>query len=1090
MKLIKIIFLNIILKCNFVKVKKSLIKLLDQLNLIENNAVFFREDGESFNGFSTDLNKKLELIKPDAYYVFNKQPFILFFDLTSNIDKYRENEIHKQVWSFDNSPIIFVIKENEIEVYNALNFIKEKEKLEKINISESKILEEFNFWNLQSGATFEWFYQKNKTTVLKKRVNQRLFENIKQTILILNEKYSLEEIVAKEIILKLIFIRYLIDRKITIDTSFIQGSEKEVLKRRKSFSELIKNPNKLVSFFEYLDTRFNGVLFKEESIIELTQEQANILSKLFNPDGVTIEDKKNLFSDFDFQFEVFDFGIIPVELISGIYETLLDVEIKNSTSAVYTPPFLVDYILTQTVDNYFNKNELTSECKIFDPAMGSGIFLVQGLRRMIEREKKLNPNDDNETFGNKIKGIAERNLFGIDINPEAINVACFSIYVALLDYQEPGNIDVYKFPHLKNNNFFESNFFTRKIKDNDSEDDKEKLKLFSSNLEIIKSNKLNFILGNPPWKRDKSDYHIGWLNENGIYNKKEEGEKEIALSYLIRVNYFMSENTICSLIVTSTIFYNVSDTTRYVKNKFYNDYSIHSILDLSPVRKLVFEGKKSVPKKDRNKNIQYDKNGNIIYESKPIISPAVVIQFQKYNEEFSAQNAISFTSIKNNKFFNKFTKALVVEKFDKKEILQKYFVENQWMFKVALYGNTLDYVFLKRLEQTKSKLINEIDGENIFKGAGVKSNRGDDFADFLIGLPLIENKDVSFITTNISEENKVLTKDDVYYESGRDKELFYGSKILIKEQAKDESELLISFLEKDCAYKNGIWGICSQDTNLIKNIFSYLLSDLYTYFIYSISGSWGTSTRPQIRFNDEYLSFPYIEPNETQKTKLISLVDELLNPYREHYNQYPNKIFQGEPKKVVLNEINEIIEEIYDIKCYEKDLINFVLNVSRYQFQDSKQDYVTSFTKFGRNKEDILAQYASVYIQEFEKIYDDSFFKVEIYELNSFITMNFIVLDEKPQNLEQTEFVKEVTDEKKLFEKLSTLSISKIASSTDSEFNLFIQKDIKGFEENSFYIIKPKEYKCWHRAIAWYDVAEFKEAIQKAELEHFKNESK
>ena len=52
------------------------------MNLIENNAVFFREeeDGEGFVGFSTDLNKKLELIKPDAFYVFNKQPFILFFD--------------------------------------------------------------------------------------------------------------------------------------------------------------------------------------------------------------------------------------------------------------------------------------------------------------------------------------------------------------------------------------------------------------------------------------------------------------------------------------------------------------------------------------------------------------------------------------------------------------------------------------------------------------------------------------------------------------------------------------------------------------------------------------------------------------------------------------------------------------------------------------------------------------------------------------------------------------------------------------------------------------------------------------------------
>jgi hypothetical protein len=1065
--------------------KKSLKNLLNQLDLIENKAVFFRnkEDGSVFADFSTDITKKLDEIKPDAFYVFNKQPLILFFDLSASTNLDRENEIYRQVWSFDNSPVIFIIKENEIEVYNALNFIKENGKLEKLNLTNKEIKDKFSFWNLQSGATFEWFYQKHKNTVLKKRVNQRLFENIKQTILLLKDSFSLDETLAKELILKLIFIRYLIDRKIKIDTSFILGNVNEVLERRRSLSNLIENPEKLTVFFKYLDLRFNGVLFKNSNI-ELTIEQANLLAHLFNPDGINIELESQL--KFDFQFDIFDFGIIPVELISGIYETLLDEETKNATSAVYTPPFLVDYILKETVDKYFDNNNSISECKIFDPAMGSGIFLVQGLRRMIEREKELNPNDDNETFGNKIKGIAERNLFGIDINPEAINVACFSIYVALLDYQEPGNIDVYKFPHLKGNNFFRSNFFTRKIKDDDSEEVKNELELFSSNLDIIKSNKLNFILGNPPWKRDKTDFHIGWLNENNIYIKKEKGEKEIALSYLMRVNDFMSEETICSLIVTSTIFYNVSDTTRYVKNNFFENNSIQSILDLSPVRKLVFDGEKRVPRKDRKKNLILDKDGNVLYQNQKIISPALNIQFKKFDEQYSETQPIQFKSVKSNKFFNKFSKNLVIEKFDCKQILQKHFVENHWMFKVALYGNTLDYVFLKRLEKTESKIIDLIDGKSVFKGSGIlKGTPKDDF-DFLIDLPLNENSQIESVYTS-NNEKYLLTRKDVFLESGRDINLFNGTKILIKEQAVDETFLGISFNESESVFKKGIFGINSRDGNFVKKIYSFLMSNIYTYYIYSVSGSWGTSTRPQIRLDDEYLSFPYIEPNESQKQKLILLVDDLLKPYKDHYDEYPNMVFQSEPNKDVLNDINSIIEEIYDIKGYEKDLIDYVLNVSRYQFQDSKQDYVTSFTKFSRNKIDVLEQYAKVYIQEFEKIYDDSFFKVEIYELNGFITMHFIVLDEKPIDFKQIEFVKEVTTEKKLFEKLSTLSISKIASSTDSEFNLFIQKDIKGFEENSFYIIKPTEYKCWHRAMAWYDVAEFKEAIQKSELERIRS---
>ena len=46
---------------------------------------------------------------------------------------------------------------------------------------------------------------------------------------------------------------------------------------------------------------------------------------------------------------------------------------------------------------------------------------------------------------------------------------------------------------------------------------------------------------------------------------------------------------------------------------------------------------------------------------------------------------------------------------------------------------------------------------------------------------------------------------------------------------------------------------------------------------------------------------------------------------------------------------------------------------------------------------------------------------------------------------------------------------------------------IKDFEKDSFYIIKPNEYKCWHRAMAWYDVAEFKEMIEKEELDYMKS---
>lgn len=152
-------------------------KLLTKLGLI--NVVFFRnkeKDTFDFN-FHADIKNRLKTIQPDAIYVFNKQPFILFFDLTRNNNSILENEIYKKVWSFDCSPIIFIVKNNEIQVFNALNYIKNKTnnsgKLEQLNLSEEELDYKFSFWNLQSGETWKWLQNSYLESTKKKRNSKK-----------------------------------------------------------------------------------------------------------------------------------------------------------------------------------------------------------------------------------------------------------------------------------------------------------------------------------------------------------------------------------------------------------------------------------------------------------------------------------------------------------------------------------------------------------------------------------------------------------------------------------------------------------------------------------------------------------------------------------------------------------------------------------------------------------------------------------------------------------------------------------------------------------------------------------------------------
>ena len=115
-----------------------------------------RADGISYDGFAPEVKQKLEIINPDAYYVFNQQPLLLFFYLDENHLSTRELDIHKQVWSFDNSPVIFIVKNQDVKVYNALNYHKKERTLEEIPLNAEERQSKFSFWNLQSGLTWKW----------------------------------------------------------------------------------------------------------------------------------------------------------------------------------------------------------------------------------------------------------------------------------------------------------------------------------------------------------------------------------------------------------------------------------------------------------------------------------------------------------------------------------------------------------------------------------------------------------------------------------------------------------------------------------------------------------------------------------------------------------------------------------------------------------------------------------------------------------------------------------------------------------------------------------------------------------------------
>ena len=75
-------------------------------------------------------------------------PIILFFE---NIDEEHEKIIHKQVWNFNQAPIIFIIKHNRVLIYNGFDFDKKESFLKKID----KSYEYFSFENFYSSKLWK-----------------------------------------------------------------------------------------------------------------------------------------------------------------------------------------------------------------------------------------------------------------------------------------------------------------------------------------------------------------------------------------------------------------------------------------------------------------------------------------------------------------------------------------------------------------------------------------------------------------------------------------------------------------------------------------------------------------------------------------------------------------------------------------------------------------------------------------------------------------------------------------------------------------------------------------------------------------------
>lgn len=1020
----------------------NLQQLFSALEINESDSLIMLSDKDwkkkvTFPSRVVRLLENTDKWSPKAIFCFDNKPLILFFENPENIAT-----LHKALWNFNETPIVVISENDAVTVYNGF-VIDENTELLKL-LGGDDVLNDLNYFELVTGKTFEKY---SKDFNYKNRVDYKLLENIEETQKEIQRIGFNNRVISNALLGKVIFIRYLIDRKVKLN---FDGESREWT--NPEFCDLLLDRERVYRFFDYLqdkDRGFNGNLFPiEKNSFDAIPNKAFELIKSLLEGGEIKTGQQSL-------FQLYDFSVLPIEFISNVYERFIGKENQAAAGAYYTPTFLVDYIISQTVAKKLNTNNNIVTCKVLDPACGSGIFLVESLRKIIEKYIALHGTpDDKQVFKEVIKKLAQENIFGIDKDESAVQVAIFSVYLTLLDYQKPAEIENFKFPTLLNTNFFVADFFETRAIDNSNADYNKELKKQS----------FDFILGNPPWATSKKGLDIigkDYIKQRQKREKKQNKEfeiginnNEIAEAFVFRASDFSSLNTQIAFIIKSSILYNLGYTEQSPFRPYWlQEFYINQVFELAPVRKEVF---------DRS--------------SDPAIAPAAIVFYRYANGDNTDHNVIEHITLKPSSFFSIF-KIFTINRSDYNKVEQNKLKQYDWLWKTLVYGSYLDFNFLCRIKSDFPTVKEIISDETKFaEGTGIQYSSNPTYnSEHLMGKSFI---DVYGIESFFINQDKISGFDKPKVHRLRtDKPMIFVAPMLLMRMGLDMNDLLVksAISRHNLLFKNSITSISvieKKDIRYLYNIQAVFSTDILCYYAINSFAFIGIE-REQTQNYDKY-SLPYLDLDMQDDIEQIEKIKiELHNKKQnEILNAFELENLNRKIDERLVNINNEVLSKL-DLSDCDNALIDYALHINKIIIVGNDNEKATLFMAI-KPDEQILKDYAQLYINRFAPSLSRSGkkFIVEIWHTNQIIGMFFKVIP-------IGEYTEDIKWENKQNESSIIKFIAKLGTEKITE-QLFVQKDVRGFEKDYFYIFKPNEKRLWHKAIGYLDVNEFADAILKA----------
>jgi adenine-specific DNA-methyltransferase len=247
---------------------------------------------------------------------------------------------------------------------------------------------------------------------------------------------------------RIIFLRIAEDRNIEP-----YGSLKDAVKQ----GDFYKN---LYHLFTRADEKYNSGLF---------DLQKDKISRQLAIENKTL---KKIIHELYYPESPYEFSVLSVEILGSAYEQFLGKtihveagkrakieekpEVRKAGGVYYTPQYIVDYIVQNTVGKMIagKSPKEIEKIKIVDPACGSGSFLIGAYQHLLDyhkdyytksgvktgkKESPLTP--EGMLTASEKKRILLNNIFGVDIDTNAVEVTKLSLLLKCMEGESKNSIE-------------------------------------------------------------------------------------------------------------------------------------------------------------------------------------------------------------------------------------------------------------------------------------------------------------------------------------------------------------------------------------------------------------------------------------------------------------------------------------------------------------------------------------------------------------------------------------------------------------------------------------------------------------------------